>query len=244
VSYREYSPHPALLNHIDAYWTINTGHIGQPKLHRILPDGCTDIIFNRGNTIYRPDHREVLLSEESYLVGTMTTFSETIQSSGNAVLGIRFKPGAITAFYRLDLSEVTDIALPYRDEILRELVYQSTNLIIDLNLYFLKKLPAQPSAIAAVLAEIHSSNGRIKVAELMCRHAMSERKLERLFKTHVGVSIKGMTRLIRFKHALALIQNNAAKQGLSEIAYRTGYYDQAHLCNEIKAYTGITPSQL
>lgn len=244
MSYREYSPHPALLNYIDAYWTINTQNMEQPKLHRILPDGCTDIIFNQGNTIYRPDQREALLSEESYLVGTMTTFSETIQSSGNAVLGIRFKPGAITAFYRLDLQEVTDIAIPYRDQILKELVYRSINLLNDLNFYFLRKLPAQPSEIAAVLAEIHSSNGRVKVAELISKHGMSERKLERLFKTHVGVSVKGMTRLIRFRHALGLIQNNAAKQDLSDIAYTTGYYDQAHFCNEIKAYTGLTPSQL
>jgi AraC-like DNA-binding protein len=244
MCYREYSPHPELSNYIDAYWTINTGDISEPKLHRIQPDGCTDIIFNKGNTIYRPDEREALLSEESYLTGTMTSFSETLRSSGNSILGIRFKPGCITCFYHLDLHEITDIAIPYKDNILRELVYQSTNLLNDLNLYFLRKLPSQPMAIAPVLAEIHTSNGRIKVAELIKKHSMSERKLERLFKKDVGVSIKAMTRLIRFTHAFRVIQNNVGKMSLSEIAYTTGYYDQAHLCNEIKAYTGFTPSQL
>ncbi|RZK38159.1 MAG: AraC family transcriptional regulator [Pedobacter sp.] len=73
---------------------------------------------------------------------------------------------------------------------------------------------------------------------------MSERKLERLFKKDVGVSIKAMTCLIRFKHASRMIQENDGKQSLSDIAYSAGYYDQAHLCNEIKAYTGFTPSQL
>lgn len=244
MSYREYSPHPALSNYIDAYWTINTGNIDQPKLHRILPDGCTDIIFNRGNTIYRPDQRAALLSEECYLIGTMTTFSETMLSSGNSVVGIRFKPGAITAFYHLDASEFTDLGVPYKDRFLKELVYQSTNLRNDLNLYFLKKLPSQSITVAAVLAEIHNSSGRIKVAELIKKHAVSERKLERLFKKDVGVSIKAMTRLIRFKHAFRMIQENAGKQSLSDIAYSAGYYDQAHLGNEIKAYTGFTPSQL
>jgi len=244
MSYREYSPHPALSNYIDAYWTINTGNIGQQKSHRILPDACTDIIFNRGNTIYRPDQRQAMLSEECYLIGTMTTFTETMESSGNSLLGIRFKPGAITAFYPLDLHEITDTAIPYKDKILREVVYRSANLLNDLNLYFLKKLPSKPMAIAAVLAEIHSSAGRVKVAELIKKHAMSERKLERLFNKDAGVSIKAMTRLIRFKHALGMIQNNTAEQSLSDIAYTTGYYDQAHLCNEIKGYTGFTPSQL
>jgi len=244
MSYLEYSPHPALSNYIDAYWTINTGNIGQPKLHRILPDACTDIIFNKGNTIYRPDRRQAMLSEESYLIGTMTTFTETMESSGNSLLGIRFKPGAITAFYHLDLHEITDTAVPYKDNILRETVYQSTDLLHDLNLHFLKKLPSQPMALAAVLADIHSSSGRVRVAELIKKHAMSERKLERLFNKDVGVSVKAMSRLIRFKHALGVIQDTTAAQSLSDIAYTTGYYDQAHLCNEIKEYTGFTPSQL
>ncbi|MGI4729003.1 MAG: helix-turn-helix domain-containing protein [Janthinobacterium lividum] len=73
---------------------------------------------------------------------------------------------------------------------------------------------------------------------------MSERKLERLFKKDVGVSIKGMIRLIRFTHTVKVIQNNATGQSLSQIAYRAGYYDQAHLCNEVKGYTGLTPAQL
>jgi len=244
MSYREYSPHPALSNYIDAYWTINTGNIGRPKLHRILPDACTDIIFNKGNTIYRPDKRQAMLSEESYLVGTMTIFTETMESSSNSILGIRFKPGAITAFYPLDLQEITDTAVSYKDNVLREIVYQSTDLLNELNLYFLKKLPSQPMSIAAVLAEIHRSSGQVKVAELIKKHAMSERKLERLFNKEVGVSVKAMSRLIRFKHALEVIQNKTAEKSLSDIAYTTGYYDQAHLCNEIKAYTGFTPSQL
>lgn len=244
MSYREYSPHPALSNHIDAYWTINTGNIEQSKIHRILPDGCTDIIFNKGNTIYRPDQQPALLSEESYLIGTMTTFTETMQSSGNAILGIRFKPGAITAFYPVDAHEITDLGIPYKDHLLRELVYQSPDLRTDLNLYFLKKLSSKPIAIAAVLNEIHNSGGRIKVAELIKNHAMSERKMERLFKKDVGVSIKTMTRLIRFQHTFKTLQDNAGKRSLSDIAYAAGYYDQAHLCNEIKAYTGFTPSNL
>jgi AraC-like DNA-binding protein len=95
-------------------------------------------------------------------------------------------------------------------------------------------------AIAPVLADIHTSSGRIKVAELIKKHTMSERKLERIFKKDVGVSIKAMTRLIRFTHAFRVIQNNVGKLSLSEIAYTTGYYDQTHLCNEIKTYTGYT----
>lgn len=244
TSYHEYLPHPALSPYIEAYWTIKTGDIALLKLHRILPDGCTDIIFNKGNTICGPNQRQLLLSGESYLVGTMTTFSETIISSDSSLLGIRFRPGGIAAFYCLNLKEVTDLAVPYRDNALRELVYQSLDLQTDLDLYFLKRVPLQPLAIAAVIIEIINNKGRIKVAELIKNHAMSERTLERLFTKDVGISVKGMIRLARFNHTVKLIRHNAASQSLSHIAYSAGYFDQAHLCNDIKGYTGLTPTQL
>ncbi|WP_432714588.1 AraC family transcriptional regulator [Pedobacter sp.] len=41
-----------------------------------------------------------------------------------------------------------------------------------------------------------------------------------------------------------MIQNNTAGQSLTQIAFASGYYDQAHLCNEIKEYAGLTPTQL
>lgn len=244
MSYREYFPHPSLRPYIDAYWTIRTDDTARCQLNRILPDGCTDLIFNKGNTIYDKGQQKVLLAGQSYLVGMMTTFSETRLSAENSLLGIRFKAGGITAFYHLDLHEITDLAVPYQDNELKDLIYQSPDLLANLNQYFLKRLPLQPLAVAAVITEISTSKGRIKVAELISRHAMSERKLERLFKKDVGVSIKGMIRLIRFTHTVKVIQNNAATQSLSQIAYGAGYYDQAHLCNEIKCYTGLTPAQL
>jgi AraC-like DNA-binding protein len=244
MSYREYLPHPALHNYIDAYWTIKTSDLLQSKLYRILPDGCTDIIFNRGSTIYKPGQQQGMLAGESYLIGTMTTFTETVQSSGNSLLGIRFKPGAIGAFHHLDLQEITNLAVPYRNDVLKELIYRSLDLLTDLNLYFLNRLPLQPPAIAIVMAELHNSKGLTKVSGLTKTHNMSERKLERLFKKDTGVSIKGMTRLIRFTHAVKAIQSNSSGHNLARIAYASGYYDQAHLCNEIKAYTGLTPGQL
>jgi AraC-like DNA-binding protein len=245
MSYREYPPHPALIQYIDAYWTIETHVIGSPATtQRILPDGCTDIIFNKGNDIYRPDQQIALRSAEAYLVGTMTTFSETIQGSDQSLLGIRFKPGCFRAFFPLDLHEITDLSTNFYSDDLQEVVYGSPDLLRDLNLYFLQRLPSQPLATTAVLAEIHSSKGQIRVAELLNNHAMSERKMERLFKREVGLSIKGMIRLSRFLHTLDTLRNVGPERSLSTIAYTHGYYDQAHLCAEVKRYSGFTPSQL
>lgn len=43
--YQEYPPHPVLSPYIDKYWEVK----GSPEIGekmKILPDGCTDFIFN------------------------------------------------------------------------------------------------------------------------------------------------------------------------------------------------------
>lgn len=110
--------------------------------------------------------------------------------------------------------------------------------------YFLSKLNVQQLPLAVVMEDITAFRGQLSVADLISRHAMSERKLERLFKLHTGVSVKGMIRLVRFTTVLNTIRNNTTGMKLTHIALEAGYYDQAHLCNEIKSYTGLTPAQL
>ena len=233
------------MNYTDAYWTIETYAVcGPATTQRILPDGCMDIIFNKGNDIFRPDQQVALRSAETYLVGTMTTFSETMHGSDQSLLGIRFKPGGFCAFFPLDLHEITDLSTNFRSDDLRGIVYGSQDLLKDLNLYFLQRLPADVLATTAVLSDIQNSKGQIRVAELLRNHAMSERKMERLFKREVGLSIKGMIRLTRFIHTLDAIRSAGPERSLSTIAYTHGYYDQAHLCAEVKKYSGFTPSQL
>ena len=98
--------------------------------------------------------------------------------------------------------------------------------------------------LSGVINEIYIAKGQVRITELTSKFNMSERKLERLFKQDVGVTVKGLTRLVRFTNALTQLRNPSHLQSLTQIAYDTGYYDQAHLCNEVKAYTGLTPAQL
>jgi AraC-like DNA-binding protein len=244
MSYREYLPHPALQSYIDAYWTVRVSGEGTPYTHRILPDCCTDLIYNMGTTIYGANENKVMLPEESYLVGTMTTYRDTIRQSGSSTIGIRFKPGGISAFYRLDLKEATNQAVPYEDKQLFEIICKRKDVRRKLDSYFLNRLNTRYLPIMAVMEDITAYKGQLSVSDLISRHAMSERTLERVFKQHTGVSIKGMMRLVRFTNVLDTIKNNSTCTNLTSIAYTAGYYDQAHLCNEVKSFTGLTPAQL
>lgn len=231
LSYAEYLPHPALRNYIEAYWTVTIDLAAGPVTHRILPDGCTDIIFDR-------------LPEESCLIGMMTKFKDTVSNPGSSTLGIRFKAGGMAAFYPLQLHEITNLAVPYRDIKLAELIWPGKNLLYNINQYFLERLPVKPLVLSAIIADIYAAKGQLRIPVLAGNYNMSERKLERLFKRDVGITVKGLTKIIRFTNTLSLIRKASNQQSLTQIALDAGYYDQAHLCNEVKAYTGLTPAAL
>jgi transcriptional regulator GlxA family with amidase domain len=174
----------------------------------------------------------------------MTTFKDTVQAPDSLAIGIRFKPGAISAFYSLNLNEVTNLAVSYQDKQLIEILNRGKDVQRKLDHYFLNKLNINALPVSAIMNDIDALKGQLSVADLISRHAMSERKLERLFKMHTGVSVKAMIKLVRFTSVLDIIKNNSTGKNLTHIALAAGYYDQAHLCNEIKAYTGLTPGQL
>ncbi|MFY1824525.1 helix-turn-helix transcriptional regulator [Myxococcus fulvus] len=69
---------------------------------------------------------------------------------------------------------------------------------------------------------------------------VSERHLRRVFREAVGVGPKAFARVVRFHRALrAALEDEHAHW--ADIATDAGYYDQAHLIAEFRAFTGLTP---
>ena len=71
----------------------------------------------------------------------------------------------------------------------------------------------------------------------------SERALRRAFAEVVGLSPKLLLRITRFRRALAAARAPRRAEWAA-IAAGAGYYDQAHLIDEFRALTGLTPGAL
>lgn len=113
MSYQQYQPHPALAPYIDAYWTV-TGSEAITVTNRIMPDGCVDIIINRGTDFTTDSGHAGMKHATAYLAGTMTHYKDAILRPGTNLLGIRFKPAAFAVFYSYaSLHEVTDISVEF-----------------------------------------------------------------------------------------------------------------------------------
>lgn len=244
MSYQQYQPYPALAPYIDAYWTV-TGDKAVTVTNRIMPDGCVDIIINKGDDFTTDNGHAVLKHAAAYLVGTMTHYKDTILRPGTNLLGIRFKPAAFAVFYSyVSLHEVTDLSVEFDKKLTPAFVLHDHDIINQLNRFFINRLSPPKHTLFPVIDIINSCKGRITVEALAKNNFTSVRQLERHFKRYIGTGPKEFISFIRYETALHHIRRHAATRSLQDIAFDTGYYDHAHLSNEIKRYTGLAPSQL
>lgn len=248
--YKEYKPHQSLRRYIETYWVAN-GFVSEKEVHRILPDGCVDIIFSLNST----SASGRMLPFIPYVVGTMTTFSEITYLGEIKMLGIRFRPGAITSFTRVPIIEFTDstIDIPSIETILDIHFYQviqEKENIEDILLYVdnyllgrLSHLHLQDQRIEYGVSLIQQANGNISVSDLASKLCMSKRQMERKFISDIGVSPKTFCKIIQFRNTLHFIRS-LSHASLFDIAIDCGYYDHSHLIKDFRRFSGSLPSQL
>jgi AraC-like DNA-binding protein len=246
MQYLQLLPGDSLARYIDAYWTL-TGKNSSIFTEKILPDGCVDIILNLGDDFFTDNSNFLMKHNQAYLVGTMTRYKEIVRSGDTNLIGIRFKPGAFSFFYDFDsLHEIADRTIEFDKKSIPEINDNTSDIDILLNRFFDNKLAisVQRQSFGEIIADVERQKGQVTVAALARKYFTTTRQLERYFKMYVGISPKEYINFIRFQYAVNNIRDNCAKTSLLNIAFESGYYDHAHLSNEIKKYTGSTPSEL
>jgi AraC-like DNA-binding protein len=246
MSYRQLSPCSDLAPYIDAYWVV-TGKKINDAVEKIMPDGCIDIILNLGEDCHVNDSNLLMKNRHAYLVGTMTCYKEITRPRDTNLVGIRFKPAAFSFFYKYSsLHEIADKTVEFDKKSFPEINEDTTNLADCLNRFFTNRLSVSypGKLLLAIIEDATNLKGQITVDALAKRHFISLRWLERYFKLYTGISPKEFINFVRYQSVLEKIRNNHTNKSLLEIAFESGYYDHAHLSNEIKKYTGSTPSEL
>ncbi|PHV70700.1 AraC family transcriptional regulator [Sporanaerobium hydrogeniformans] len=88
---------------------------------------------------------------------------------------------------------------------------------------------------------ISDSHGQVQVKEVARQSSYSERQLNRLFLTQIGMNIKSYARVIRFNYVLKHIQKSPCF--FATLSQQAGYFDQAHFDKDFKAISGVTPQE-
>jgi AraC-like DNA-binding protein len=240
--YAEHAPGERLRPFVECYWTMSSPARASLAPVRVLPDGCMDIIFD-------------LSAAEGVVIGTMTRAIVTDPTPGASIFGVRFRPGAAPAFLDAPARGAADESIPLDalwGSFARELAERVASArstaarLALLDLELLGRLEdaaslATPGRHAVAL--VVSAQGEIRIDDLADRVGLGERKLERVFHELVGVSPKVFARIVRFRALVDALRTDRAPRW-AELAARLGYYDQAHLIREVRAFSGLTPGEL
>lgn len=94
-----------------------------------------------------------------------------------------------------------------------------------------------------VWRRIAATQGRVGVGTLAEEVGWSARRLRRRVGEQLGLPPKRLARLARFEHVAELL-SQPGSHDLAATALACGYYDQAHLSNEVRAFSGLTATEL
>ena len=225
--------------YVECLWTRRAADAS--GVHRILPDGCIDVLLSR----------EASQSAGPLtVVGTMTR-ALVVEAESVEFVGVRFRPGRAHPFLGIPAAEVTDRRVDAADVWgrgpavleLRE-GEQIPAVLRSLEQLLVQRIararPANRTVDAAVSAILRAS-GNLSISTLAPALGVTRQYLARSFAVHVGVSPKTFARVARLRGVLARARV-AARLDWTALALDAGYYDQAHLIDEVKEMTGLTPT--
>jgi AraC-like DNA-binding protein len=98
--------------------------------------------------------------------------------------------------------------------------------------------PPRPAVTHAWL-RLTESRGAAPIAALAAELGCSRRHLSATFSEHVGLPPKRLARVLRFARVAAGLRE---RRPLAELAYASGYADQAHLNRDFRELAGVTPT--
>jgi len=242
LRYQEFPPSPRFAAHIECFWM----HYGEELIpsFRVLPDGCADIIFER------PGGRR---GRGLIAVGAMTCAKAFDVPARQFVLGVRFRPAMAIRFLHAPASEIVDgmIALAdawgeARTRLLLERLAESKSPAECIR-RFEAGLEAPPALdpVEKAIAWLVENRGQVSVESLAAAASLSPRQFRRICIDRSGLTPKRLARILRFRHAAAhaTAVPLSRRRGWVDIALECGYFDQAHLINEFREFSGLAPSE-
>jgi AraC-like DNA-binding protein len=214
-------------------WTRGDLSAPDGAVHRILPDGCMDLIWFDGSLMVAGPDTRAFVSR----VG-----------SAREYVAVRFRPGQAPAVLGLPADEVRD-RRPDLDGIwpaaevreLSERIGSATDRPAALAAEVARRLrragPPDPltRTVAGRLRRGHSVTA---VADAV---GLGPRALHRVSLHAFGYGPKTLAKVLRFNRALALARTGVA---FAEVAAATGYADQAHLSRDVRQLAGVPLTDL
>jgi len=249
MNYRQLLPGPALRNYVRYFGILESDDtVNANQLFKIIADGYPGLIFQEKSDAFLNHRQEHLPTLFLHGVATMHSQKTTRDEFRN--IGVYFYEEGLNSVFGIDAHELTDthisLDLICKTALAERLLSApSVEERIDIITFFLQaqieKNANKRRSIGTLLREIRCGQSQ-SLADLQTKFQLSERMLERLFLTQVGIQPKLFTRICRFQSALGMIRNKTFRR-LTDVAAEGWYSDQSHFIREFREFAGATPRE-
>ncbi|MCG8571147.1 MAG: helix-turn-helix domain-containing protein [Spirochaetes bacterium] len=254
--YQTFQPHPDLKSLIDCYWTLEVPAEDDSQRQRIIPDGCIEMAFILGDDIKRYISEDEFILQPRAMVLGQTIKPFYIQPTGYVnTFAVSFYPYGFANFITEPIKNLvnkeTPIDLLFGKSSAKELeqkIIKATDTkerIEFIEDFFFDKLNNKTTIDTIVKTTIDTllaTKGSTPINIILKQDLSKKRQLERKFLKQIGISPKQLGKVIRLQTALKILLNEKA-ESLTNIAYKSEYYDQAHFIKDFKEFTGVSPKE-
>jgi AraC-like DNA-binding protein len=232
-----WAAHPALAAHVSSYWVVRGGPTASHI--KVLPDACVDVTFDLSK------HG----APRGYIAPSQASPVTYPLAAKSCLFGARVFPQAAALLIGSSLASLDEgwtplekflgkSALTLARKVDRAVDDATRSRLLDA--FFIERLVVGEvdARVTAAVEAIFASGGTLSVTAIARRAASSERTLGRLFSRWVGLTPKRFARIVRFQHALRRAEGEVEWAALAD---ELGYFDQAHLINDMQELFGAAP---
>jgi AraC-like DNA-binding protein len=242
-----------LAPHIEHLW-VARGHLATHWRNLILPDGAVEMIINLGDPqtlcdLDDPDKRTVF--RRSWISGERTEPILIDEAGYVHLVGVRLRPGGGWPFLGIPMREFSGQVIELDDVLgseindLRDRLAEETtdDGRFDLLERWLRtRQRASPTrAVTYALRAIQNGADSVRIGQMAEKIGISHKHLLREFDRCVGLTPKTFSRLCSFQRVIRSVGHRTEVEW-ADTAVKCGYYDQAHLIREFRAFSGLTPA--
>lgn len=255
MTYETFEPCDELKALVKYYWTLEVPFDPANERQKLIPDGCIEMTFNFADGIKKYLSEDEFVVHPPAMVMGQRTLSYDIEPIGHVdSFAVCFYPLGFANFVNTPLHELVNKEVPIgnlfgktpaKDLEQRMVTASNTRQRIQIiELFLLKKLHETntiENIVRTTVEALVSTKGSSSIHAILKEDVSKRRQLERHFKKQIGISPKQLGKVIRLQTALNLLLNKS--ESLTNIAYESEYFDQAHFIKDFREFTGVSPKE-
>lgn len=225
---------------------------GQTAVERVVPEASIRLVFNFGNPATLAFPRQP--GDVVQVIGAWARPALVVLGGRMEGISLSLRPSATRRLLGVSASEIAGRVL-HLDEL-----WGGTGLGLWRSLVAVTDRGARIRLIERALSVDHGdatsaahvmdhaaqlieeSAGKQSIADVAQTVGVGERRLQQLFREHVGITPRTYRRIARLRHCVRTLQGRSGANW-AEFAQEAGFFDQAHLSNEFRDLTGLTPQR-